>query len=66
MRDDLQDLALQRQDENPASLQRERRLRGLPVFIYFVVFLFRVALDEVEAVLCKAKALRRPPLTRDT
>ena len=34
MRDDLQDVALQ--DENSASLQRERRLRGFPVFIFFV------------------------------
>ena len=51
MRDDLQDVALQRQDENPASLQRERRIHGFPVFIFFAV-----SLDEVEAVLCKAKA----------
>ena len=65
VRDDLQDVALQRQDENPASLQRERRLHGFPVFIFFAVFHVRLALDEVEAVLCKAKALRRPPLTRD-
>ena len=55
VRDDLQDVALQRQDENPASLQRERRLYGFPVFIFFVVFHSPVALDEVEAVLRKTE-----------
>eukprot|EP00964_Phaeocystis_antarctica_P009210 scaffold4998_cov72-Phaeocystis_antarctica.AAC.3 len=59
MRDDLQDVALQRQHENPASLQR------VGVHVVAVGVLCWVSLDEVEAVLRKAKVLRRPPLTRD-
>ena len=51
MRDDLQDVALQRQDENSASLHR--------------VLIPLVSLDEVEAVLREAKARGRPPLTHD-
>ena len=45
VRDYLQDVALQRQDENSATLH-------LPVFIRDAVIVF---LDEVEAVLCKTE-----------
>eukprot|EP00964_Phaeocystis_antarctica_P002738 scaffold1452_cov64-Phaeocystis_antarctica.AAC.8 len=53
VRDDLQDVALQRQDKNSAPLQR-----GVVVVVMF-------SLNEVEAVLRNAKAQGRPPLTRD-
>ena len=49
MRDDLQDVALQRKDEEPASLE----LVGV-----FVLVAAACSLDEVKAVLCKAKAQR--------
>eukprot|EP00964_Phaeocystis_antarctica_P091907 scaffold58995_cov58-Phaeocystis_antarctica.AAC.4 len=57
VRDDLQDVALQRQDKKPASLQ----VGVLRVLVLVVVV---VSLDEVEAVLRNAKVLGRPPLTR--
>eukprot|EP00964_Phaeocystis_antarctica_P125687 scaffold89363_cov57-Phaeocystis_antarctica.AAC.1 len=63
VRDDLQNVALQRQDKNPASLQRVGVLRG--VLVFFFVGVCWVSLDEIEAVLRKAKVLGRPPFTRD-
>ena len=52
VRDDLQDVALQRQDENLAHLHRGRRVSlGL--------------LQQVEAIIRKAKHQGRPPRTHD-
>ena len=55
-RDDLQDVAVQRQDEDPASF---------PITLTPLAVCEVVLLDEVEAVFRKAELLRPPPLTRD-
>ena len=55
-RDDLQGVAVQREDEDPASFP----ITLIPLAICEVVLL-----DEVEAVFRKAKLLRPLPLTHD-
>eukprot|EP00964_Phaeocystis_antarctica_P036399 scaffold20780_cov57-Phaeocystis_antarctica.AAC.1 len=59
VREHLQEVALQRQDKNSSSFHRSRDV------LVVVLLPPKFSLDEVEAVLRKAKFLRLPPLARD-